>query len=464
MGSEEDGGMDFRSLAKFNVALLAKQGWCFMNNPDSLVTRVYKAKYFSNSTFINSSLGSNSSFTWKSIWASKGVLMDGLCWKVGSGTEISVLNDVWAPYLHSSRLISYVNNLNDFKVAELIDQSSRKWKHEVLESTFPNFIVQKIQHIPLAKEPNDDVMAWSGEPLGEFTVRSAYKLLQHTEWDPTAYALQTVYKNFYKKLWSLNLPSKIKITTWKISWNYLPTRVNMHHRRLLNTQICPSCGRGAEDLSHLYRECLVSLEIWKQLSLLDFFQTSKMRSVHERTQRSVEEIVKFIRDYILELDATEKAIIPKKVQKEVKCWKPHLEQFVKLNFDAAFDSFLGRATVGVVARDGEGSVLLSLSLIHKKVSSAFATEALACSVAVRTGVDMRWRKIIIEGDALIVIKKCRKQMGDRSMIGAIIHDIQQLQTGFEKCSFIAYTKRIKQPSPYFGYKNFKIIERILPGR
>ncbi|KAA3461526.1 reverse transcriptase [Gossypium australe] len=64
---KEDGGMGFRSLAKFNVALLAKQGWGFMNNPNSLVAKVYKAKYFPNSTFINSSLGSNCSFTWKSM-------------------------------------------------------------------------------------------------------------------------------------------------------------------------------------------------------------------------------------------------------------------------------------------------------------------------------------------------------------------------------------------------------------
>lgn len=60
---------------------------------------------------------------------------------------------------------------------------------------------EKILRIPLAEEPHDDFRAWSGEPSGEYTVRSAYKLLQSIEGNPTAYVLQADYKEFYKKLW-----------------------------------------------------------------------------------------------------------------------------------------------------------------------------------------------------------------------------------------------------------------------
>ncbi|KAA3488997.1 reverse transcriptase [Gossypium australe] len=68
------------------------------------------------------------------------------------------------------RLSFHVNNLSDFKVAELIDDSNRKWKEEMLEFIFPDVIVEKILPIPLAKEPDEDVMAWSGEPSREFTI------------------------------------------------------------------------------------------------------------------------------------------------------------------------------------------------------------------------------------------------------------------------------------------------------
>lgn len=46
----------------------------------------------------------------------------------------------------------------------------------------PNFflenIPQKILQIPLAEEEHGDFQVWRGEHSGQFTVRSAYKLLQ----------------------------------------------------------------------------------------------------------------------------------------------------------------------------------------------------------------------------------------------------------------------------------------------
>ncbi|KAA3460755.1 reverse transcriptase [Gossypium australe] len=197
---KDEGGLGFRSLAKFNVALLAKQGWRILMMPNSLVAKVLKAKYFPNTDFLNSRLGNNCSFTWKSIWAAKGVLSDGLCWKVGCGSDISVLNDSWIPDFNKVRLLPCVNNLHDFRVAELIDENSRKWKEELIRSTFSPGVANKILRIPLTEEAHDNILAWSGAPSSEFTVRSAYKLLQCNEADPRAYALQTDYKKFYKKL------------------------------------------------------------------------------------------------------------------------------------------------------------------------------------------------------------------------------------------------------------------------
>lgn len=98
-------------------------------------------------------------------------------------------------------------------------------------------------------------LAWSRVPSGEFTVHSAYKLLQGNEIDPKAYALQTDYRNFYKNLWLLNLSSKIKIIVWRISWNYLPTMTTSLHKRLLHNALCSGCGRAAETTNHLCREC-----------------------------------------------------------------------------------------------------------------------------------------------------------------------------------------------------------------
>ena len=47
-----DEGMGFKDLKAFNLALLAKQGWRLLQNTSSLIHKVYKARYFKNSSFI----------------------------------------------------------------------------------------------------------------------------------------------------------------------------------------------------------------------------------------------------------------------------------------------------------------------------------------------------------------------------------------------------------------------------
>jgi hypothetical protein len=51
---KELGGMGFCNLHLFNMFMVAKQGWKFMMHPDSLVAKIYKAKYFPNSSLFES--------------------------------------------------------------------------------------------------------------------------------------------------------------------------------------------------------------------------------------------------------------------------------------------------------------------------------------------------------------------------------------------------------------------------
>jgi len=68
---KEYGGMGFRHLFGFNLAMLGKQGWKLQTEPDTIVTRIYKAKYFSRTDFLGARLGHNLSYIWRSIFASQ---------------------------------------------------------------------------------------------------------------------------------------------------------------------------------------------------------------------------------------------------------------------------------------------------------------------------------------------------------------------------------------------------------
>ncbi|KAK5803400.1 hypothetical protein PVK06_031045 [Gossypium arboreum] len=112
-------------------------------------------------------------------------------------------------------------------------------------------------------------------------------------------------------------------------------------------------------------------------------------------------------------------------RKETIKWSYPPREFVKINFDGAYDTTYHKSASGVVVRNEEGLVLFSCSEIHHGVFSAFATEAIACRKAVQVGVELQWQKMIIDGDSLTIIKKYATKSQDRSHIRAYIHDIKQ---------------------------------------
>ena len=71
--AKKEGGIRFRDLQAFNLAMLAKQGWRSHEEPFSLMAWVFKAKYFLNCDVLSANLGCNPSYAWRSIHKSLGV-------------------------------------------------------------------------------------------------------------------------------------------------------------------------------------------------------------------------------------------------------------------------------------------------------------------------------------------------------------------------------------------------------
>ncbi|CAJ2678913.1 unnamed protein product [Trifolium pratense] len=131
------GGMGFRDLHAFNMAMVAKQGWNIMTSPNTLVKKVYKARYFPNSSLFDCHLGNNSSYVWRSIWKSRQILMNECRWSIEMGTNIKVMKEPWQRekdgiWVHLPQVQSAYN----ITVDQLMVPNVKMWDKEKIESLF----------------------------------------------------------------------------------------------------------------------------------------------------------------------------------------------------------------------------------------------------------------------------------------------------------------------------------------
>ena len=149
-------GMGFRILQAFNLALLAKQGWRLISNPNSLVAQIYGARYYPHRDVFHSKLGSSPSFTWRSIYNGLEVVKRGSRWRVGNGERILIWEDKWIPTPTTYKVISPPKSFNDYpKVSALIDRDTRRWKGDVVRSLFLPFEARTILNIPQSSRRPD---------------------------------------------------------------------------------------------------------------------------------------------------------------------------------------------------------------------------------------------------------------------------------------------------------------------
>ncbi|XP_017644424.1 uncharacterized protein LOC108485075 [Gossypium arboreum] len=230
----------------------------------------------------------------------------------------------------------------------------------------------------------------------------------------------------------------------------------MQYRKLATDTICPRCGGRAETMDHLFRECPVTVEARTALSLqyivriqnMNFVQWltwvfnqltpcqcclfccvlwaiwgDRNKRIHEKTVSTRKDITKFINSYINELNGIEKRELEKTT--EPSRWRHPTGEFIKINFDGAYNESQNCSALGIVARDADGIVLLSYSEIHQGIASAFAAEAIACWKTVQLGITKGWQSIIVEGDSFAIINKCNTEGQDWSLMGAYIYNIKQ---------------------------------------
>ncbi|XP_026458965.1 uncharacterized protein LOC113359570 [Papaver somniferum] len=145
-----EGGLGFRKAELNNLAMLSRNAWRILENPNCLLATVLKAKYFPKTDFLNVKCTAKCSWTWKCLHAIKELIKPFISWIVGDGQFIDPWCDKWIPSQGSATPNPLVPPDPSIKVAYFIDSQSRSWDVSRLNTHFDNASVQKIISIPLS--------------------------------------------------------------------------------------------------------------------------------------------------------------------------------------------------------------------------------------------------------------------------------------------------------------------------
>jgi hypothetical protein len=266
--SKKIGGLGYKDLHSFNIAMLAKQAWRLLTDPSSLCARVLKAKYFPESDVLGDTPKAGMSYMWRSILKGVELLKEGLIKRVGNGASTNIWHDPWVvregiPYVISPKH----NNLVD-QVADLINPVSGDWDEELVCDCL--WTAVHVLQMPV-RGNLDDCWAWRLDQKGIFSVKSAY-WLHRTLLDDKGcssgvqQAPEAVYF-CWNDIWSCPCPPNVRQFLWRIAHDSIPHRCNIARKGIDIDPLCLVCGRLNEDGAHLFLKCKGVKQIWRNMGL-----------------------------------------------------------------------------------------------------------------------------------------------------------------------------------------------------
>lgn len=130
-------------------------------------------------------------------------------------------------------------------VHELLNHTDATWNSALVRQVFLPMDTDDILSIPLCTGGVPNFLSRHFERKGNFTVRSAYRMLVDTKirrenWldgIPGSSDNQQVCKA-WSKLWKLSVPSKLKIFAWRLANQSIPTSDLLHHRHMATSSHC----------------------------------------------------------------------------------------------------------------------------------------------------------------------------------------------------------------------------------
>ncbi|XP_056855051.1 uncharacterized protein LOC130504459 [Raphanus sativus] len=261
----EEGGIDFRMIHEFNLALLAKQLWRLTQNPDSLVARVLRGRYYRLSSPLRVNSVNSPSYVWtSSISAARELLLLGIRQKIHSGNEVKVWEDPWIPLNPARPAIPIAPVMNpNMRVSDLINQELKEWDVNLLEQYVRSDDIPLIRSLAVSTSHRPDTFCWNFTRHGQYTVKSGYWVAQNLLKDADEkQMLEPSITKLQAFAWKIKAPKKICHFIWQLLTGHVAVTRNLARRNMRCDNYCPRCGEPEESVTNAIFECPSALQVW----------------------------------------------------------------------------------------------------------------------------------------------------------------------------------------------------------
>lgn len=144
-------------------------------------------------------------------------------------------------------------------MASLIDQDAHLWNLQILHTLFWEEDINSILQIPVGPEGSSDVLVWHYNRSGFYSVKSAYYVARHMKKTHRQTHFAGSSAHFHLRnwdfIWKSKITNKIKIFSWRLLRNALPTTQNLLRRKILPEYVCPVSLSEIEPIHHIFYAC-----------------------------------------------------------------------------------------------------------------------------------------------------------------------------------------------------------------
>lgn len=202
----EKGGLGFRDLKLFNLALLAKQMWRLIHYPSSLLARVLKGRPYRNSSPLEVEKSNAPSYGWTSILAVKNLLKSGLRRTIGTGEKTYVWSDPWIPgNLPRLPVDTGIPQDTLLLVSHFLDPTTKEWLIDKLIDVLNVEDINLVLSLKSSRLNREDSFFWVLTKLGLYSVKTGYSLAVQLKEDTSPHPmLQPSVDVLKSRVWFLN--------------------------------------------------------------------------------------------------------------------------------------------------------------------------------------------------------------------------------------------------------------------